>query len=327
MSFIVSGNTGVTLFFVLSGFLLSRPWFRSLQEENRPPPSVRNYYVARILRILPLYWVAVVFAMAVSGNWQDGLQAMAFGFVGFDIFPYSVVWWTLSTEVQFYLLLPLVMAGWVAGRWWRALVIAGLAGWLFWYSTHVLFPDANIANSFLLTKSVLARLPAFLAGIFACWIYLRLDHRHFTSRQSAALSLLVTTVLLVTLGLVLREVAHMGDRTAEATWHIHHAYEALLWAALLLVLLMGNPPGRALLVNRAMATLGKLSYSVYLNHVPILFFMIYPVQQSLGKAGYADSAWLYILPVVAFALSTLLGYVTYRLVELPFLGMKHRLSV
>src|SRR6478735_6487233 len=53
---------GVTLFFVLSGFLLSRPWFlaAALGEHG---PSTRHYLWKRALRILPLYWVVVVVAL------------------------------------------------------------------------------------------------------------------------------------------------------------------------------------------------------------------------------------------------------------------------
>ena len=55
---------GVTLFFVLSGFLLSRPFFlRAFQ--NRPAPATTHYLWKRALRVLPLYW-AVVLAVATG---------------------------------------------------------------------------------------------------------------------------------------------------------------------------------------------------------------------------------------------------------------------
>jgi peptidoglycan/LPS O-acetylase OafA/YrhL len=94
-----------------------------------------------------------------------------------------------------------------------------------------------------------------------------------------------------------------------------------------LILLLGKPLGAAALLNRPMAIIGKLSYSIYLNHVPILFFLIYPVRESLGQAQYLDSAWVYVIPLAALLASTLLAYVTYRLIELPFLNIKHRLPV
>src|SRR3954451_21181803 len=56
---------GVTIFFVLSGFLLSRPWFlAAARGEERP--STRHYLWKRALRILPLYWVVVVAALVLD---------------------------------------------------------------------------------------------------------------------------------------------------------------------------------------------------------------------------------------------------------------------
>lgn len=68
---------GVTIFFVLSGFLLSRPWFLA-RALGTPPPSVRHYLWKRGLRILPLYWVVVVAALLFDpanrgSDWRDWL--------------------------------------------------------------------------------------------------------------------------------------------------------------------------------------------------------------------------------------------------------------
>lgn len=76
-----------------------------------------------------------------------------------------------------------------------------------------------------------------------------------------------------------------------------------------------------------MAITGKLSYSFYLVHVPILFYMIYPIREGMGQEQYIESPWLFITPALALLLSILVSYITYRLIELPFLNMKHRLTI
>ncbi len=86
---------------------------------------------------------------------------------------------------------------------------------------------------------------------------------------------MVSIFAVILLAIVLKQAADMGDQTAKQIWHIHHTYEAVLWAVLILALLLCKLPGKQLLINRPMAITGKLSYSIYLNHVPILFFMIY----------------------------------------------------
>ena len=54
---------GVPLFFLMSGFLLYRPWARA-SLEGRPRPDLRRYAIRRAARILPLYWVVVVVTLA-----------------------------------------------------------------------------------------------------------------------------------------------------------------------------------------------------------------------------------------------------------------------
>jgi peptidoglycan/LPS O-acetylase OafA/YrhL len=247
------------------------------------------------------------------------LPALWFRFIGFDVFPWSVVWWTLITEVQFYLALPL--AGWLAcrgpgGRW---LLLALLLAWALAYALLVVAGGDD--KGFLLTKSLFARLPAFLLGAAAAWLSL---HSSRLARTPPWQRLAGTLLCLGLLALLLQAVVAVGDRAAEQGWHLHHTFEAALWAALLLLLLGGPFPGRALLVNRPMAWVGKLSYSIYLNHVPILFYLIYPAKA--GVEHYAGSLAAWGWPLLGAALSLTLAAVTWRLVELPFLNLKGRLA-
>ena len=329
MSFIVSGNTGVTLFFVLSGFLLGQPWLKSFIDTTIPPPHLWSFYAARGLRVIPLYYVAVLFSVIVTGKWLPGLEAMLFGFVGFEIFPYSVVWWTLSTEVQFYILLPLTFLLWLSGRPGKILLLAILGLWLYFYVSRVAMnplPDKNL--SYLLAKSIFGRLPAFLAGLLAGYVYLISKQRMALRENTLPIKIggiVVTLSAVFLLAIVLKQAADMGDRTAKQLWHIHHTYEAVLWAVMILSLLLCKLPGKQLLINRPMAIMGKLSYSIYLNHVPILFFMIYASRESMGGNHYQASIWFYMMPALGFVASLGMAYVSYRLIELPFLRIKRKL--
>lgn len=103
---------GVALFFVLSGFLLSRPWFLTTALE-RPRPSTRHYLWKRALRILPLYWAVVVVALVVDpanddADWRDWLTNLTLTqLYRADLLPSSLTqMWSLATEVAFYVLLP-----------------------------------------------------------------------------------------------------------------------------------------------------------------------------------------------------------------------------
>ncbi|GAA1612821.1 acyltransferase [Kribbella sancticallisti] len=107
-------DIGVAIFFAISGFLLYRPhvvaWF-----EETEPPRVLPYLRNRALRILPALWVAVVLAALLVPNdravsWVSYLRHATFTQIYVDSPPAHGLTqlWSLSTEVTFYLLLPLL---------------------------------------------------------------------------------------------------------------------------------------------------------------------------------------------------------------------------
>lgn len=108
-------DIGVAVFFVLSGFLLSRPYWSGARD-GRPLPSAATYFWKRALRVVPVYVVAVVVALAVlPGNqgasawlWTKTLL-MANIYTDDALPPGLTQMWSLGTEVAFYLALPVVM--------------------------------------------------------------------------------------------------------------------------------------------------------------------------------------------------------------------------
>lgn len=115
----VTGSSGVTLFFILSGFLLFLPYAKALLFETAWP-TTRQFYLRRALRILPGYYVALFVLIFLQGGIY--LQPMHFGELGLfltlfmDSLPltYQKIngpFWTLAVEWQFYLLLPFLALG------------------------------------------------------------------------------------------------------------------------------------------------------------------------------------------------------------------------
>lgn len=117
--FWVFGNTGVQLFFVLSGFLLFMPYARALLFQERWP-ATPIFYLRRVLRIAPGYYfsllVLVLFVQQVylqADHWGQLLLFLTFlmdsSKTTFQ--QINVPYWSLAVEVQFYLLLPLAARG------------------------------------------------------------------------------------------------------------------------------------------------------------------------------------------------------------------------
>jgi peptidoglycan/LPS O-acetylase OafA/YrhL/4-amino-4-deoxy-L-arabinose transferase-like glycosyltransferase len=121
-------DVGVAVFFVLSGFLLYRP-FVARRMDGRSPGRTRDYLRNRFLRIFPAYWLALtVLAVVMDVRDRNDFQSLG-DFVAYYglLQSYSAHTalgglqqaWTLTNEVAFYILLPLWAAG---GTWlWRKL--------------------------------------------------------------------------------------------------------------------------------------------------------------------------------------------------------------
>lgn len=324
--YVAAGHTGVTLFFVLSGFLLSLPWLRWINEDSTAMPNIGTYYLARILRIMPLYLVFVIAAGFLVGDWYNALRALSFQFVGFELFPYGLVWWTLTTELQFYLLLPF---GWIAyktGGFPRLVLLVLLVAWAGAY-LFILFTDvvAEWRQSYWFAKSLFGRLPAFLIGVSCAVIYCKPGGMDTFFPRDVYLSSLLAVLLLLLLGFVLSVGIQTSDWVNESEWHIHHTYEAVIWGAILLLTLLAAPAFSVLVINPAFALLGKLSYSIYLNHVPILFFVIDSSKKAMGSDSYEATMQVFYNPLIGFAMSVALASVTYYCIETPFLKLKRRL--
>ncbi|WP_246394786.1 acyltransferase family protein [Corynebacterium anserum] len=123
---------GVTIFFVLSAFLLTGHWLGRLSDKDSPTtqqrPSIRRYFWHRVKRVLPAYWIVVTVAYLIHAGdeptptgagfngWLRSMtftQTLEFGWVH----PGLSQMWSMVVEVGFYLVLPLVgMAMWTVGK-------------------------------------------------------------------------------------------------------------------------------------------------------------------------------------------------------------------
>ena len=181
-SFQYFGTYGVTLFFVLSGFLLFLPFAKALLFEQTWP-SVRQFYARRVFRILPAYYLSLILMILLfqqqyvqPEHWKElGLFFTFFMDSSHATFrKLNGPFWTLAVEWQYYLFLPLLVLGmrlmvWRVKQGYRlptamACLLALIAWGLFSRYWGTYFVDQHPSATFLVPRPVLNSILFFTFG-------------------------------------------------------------------------------------------------------------------------------------------------------------------
>lgn len=272
------GRLGLVLFFVLSGFLLWRPWVAA-GRGRRERPGVVTYLVHRAARVAPGYYLALLGSIALlwGAEGTPGVRlpdaellplflVFAQNFDPGAVMKLDPPMWTLAVEVSFYLLLPLVAV--LSLRLPRRRAVQALAPLALLAVGVAWNHDIAGGGSIVAGKVLPAMLPYFALGMLTA---VALDGRpRFGGR--VAWPLLLAGCLLV---------------AADAVWQAHGAaiqsgsYSYRIWrdlpaaagfALIVAAAAGGNGSGTALLRARPLVGFGTISYGVYLWHVPLLLY-------------------------------------------------------
>lgn len=315
LALLFGGDAGVTLFFVLSGFLLTRPFLQGA------PLHLGTYFLRRALRILPMFYLLVLLAALWSGQWLQALGALFFQGIRVGVLsPMGNVWWSLVIEVQFYLLLPSVV--WLLRHpiWRHMLWLLIPAATYAYFQICISGMDQGFWADH--RNNLLGRWPLFAVGAVLAWVQLRFATtlRRWGARRWLGLMLMVVALL------VLNQLAEYRGRQfgayAHVFWYAHYLWDALAWGVFIWALLNFKFPGYRLLVNPLLHHLGLWSYSIYLIHSSVIFFML--KGNSALRLSWRPDGWgeTTLLGIALFLLSSAISAFTYRWIELPFLQLK-----
>lgn len=341
---------GVTLFFVLSGFLLYRPVVSRVLNE-RPLQSLRSYLRNRALRIFPAYWVilfvtAVLLPATIVRVSPTELQLdrlaeqptvlLRNAFLMHNYFADSmdtgiVPVWSLAVEIIFYLVLPFLgiltvhTAARTATRRGRTISVFVPPLLLFGVGLATPLVMATLLSAETTFRSALARSFLNHADLFAFGMFLAIV---MVSIEDGVLGLprwwrMPAYALLASLVLV---TALLVDRGTILSYKGAVFYELLtsLCAMLLLaIVVLPSADGSRSIVTRVLDTrlvvvLGLVSYSLFLWHEPLMRWADAHGLTMPGPVGFLVNLLL------LGAVSSVLAALTYRLVERPALARKHR---
>lgn len=316
------GHTGVTIFFALSGFLITLRYYPAFRERGLSRGLLYDFFTKRFARIYPLFAFALTFVLLVSPEIFSKQKALISytltqGFFSDLRVYYIAPAWTLSVEEFFYLLSPLVfvtlaaaylrssrlrtflmiLAGWVI-----LLLIIGLAlvyGPLPWRP----FGFMDFALIHMISYTLFGRFFDFACGIFTALLFLsgRLDG--LVQQPRAMLALSVASMVGIGTSMYLMHLA--GGPIGG--WGFN--YPIVLFACSLFVsLLCAQNPVSRLLSHRVLVYGGKISYAVYLLHLTPL---MKPAHMLF------DNASPLIYHIGLYLGATVVGIVLYELIEKP----------
>jgi peptidoglycan/LPS O-acetylase OafA/YrhL len=331
------GNWGVNLFFMLSGFLLAETFW------NERPADLRVYWIRRIFRIAPAYYVnvAILFLFFAGPHLvfsQTGAKQVAASFTfTHALFPSTAsslnvngALWTLTIEMMLYAFLPLLAlavkrAPWLSlalialtGLAWRGLVAFAGDGLREFYF-HGAAVDTGVESLFI-ARQFIGALAIFALGIGARWLVVR-GHCARVYRWFPRMSTSLFILMAIPSALLLHWVER-GSNFRNGLFFV--GYDFVVMLLMVPALIMAAYPGEfSPSPLRSVSTwLGERSYSIYLWHFPLILAVYErgPLRHLPATGGYA---WR--LPLV-LVLTLVFASVSYATVERPGMEWGRRIT-
>jgi peptidoglycan/LPS O-acetylase OafA/YrhL len=318
-------NVGVPIFFVVSGFLLYRP-FVARREQGKPMPSVRSYAIRRVLRIVPAYWVA----LTIITVWL-GLQSQVFTldgvvtYYGFlQVYDPSTIAggigqaWTLGVEVTFYAFLPLW--AWALGKrvtdlWPLALLAAFGIAWKLVVLTA--FPATDLTPLVVMP----AWMETFAAGMALAVISVRQADRGSRPPWTRLVEERPWVPWLVALAAFVAIGPHGWQGGEKSAVMIQYELKTVIAVGLVLPAVFGDPARgwvRRVLGFPPLLWIGLVSYGLFLWHLAVI--------DKLQSSGLDDDVGVPLFTVVALVVALAIAAVSWYVIERPALRLGRRLT-
>lgn len=320
-----SGFLGVTVFFVLSGYLITGILISEVEEEGTI--DLKNFWLRRIRRLVPAVMsmaVVIIFVSAVVNRiiftkgckdflasvlgfnnwWQIFNKVSYFEAVGVPS-PFTHCW-SLAIETQFYLIYPLILLGIYKlvksreeGRAKRGLLFAGVTLLLALISVIlmiVLFDPQQDASRVYYGTDTRAFSLLFGALLAILW-----DYRMVPRRLSASVNMVLGSVSFAVL--LVMTIAINGSSNF---WYRGGQFVGTILTVLVIYTVLGRKTWLSrFLSNPVLKWIGDRSYSIYLWHYPIILLI---------SKGIKASWWITLIEIV---LSVVLAELSYRFIETP----------
>lgn len=319
LRFFWAGNEAVILFFVISGYVLSLPFFYSKNQFSYP-----RFLIKRFFRIYMPYYLAILLAILLkilfykghiaglsewfNGVWQNQvtpqlvLQHLLLVFK-FDYGVLDPILWTLAIEMRISLIFPVIICL-VKKTSWLISVFVGLSFsyiFFFWLKQYENVFDFHTLAFFMM----------FISGALIAKYNALLEKLAERVPRIAKIFLIIVAFFLYTnrYWLLNEEIMHDTSMLSNTL--------TTAGASLILIGTIANISFFSILKNKLLIFFGKLSYSYYLYHAIILIALIHALYNYLP---------IYALWIFGLTITLLVSIFSYRYIELPSIELGRKLS-
>lgn len=314
-----SGHLGVEVFMVLSGFCLFYP----IAEKRLAAGHWREYFVRRARRILPPYYAAIAYAIALPFLLAPLFLALGVSFspealpsvwqlithltLIHNLFPSTQAginpsFWSLSLEAQFYMVFPVLALMLLRLRGWGVIAILGFClayRFLTWQILGTMHAEATR----MALGAILGRLAVFTAGMVAAWLV----RNAWRPRLSGLIDTLwgLSTPVLIAVGFY---------------WYFHPVGSIPLSDVCLGLaiggLIVRTAGTRSWLAAPWLVAIGEMSYSFYLINRPTCYYVNYAMTHMVPGS---PALHMGLTLAVGGTISLLIAAAFYRWIERPFM--------
>ncbi|MFQ5437335.1 MAG: acyltransferase family protein [Paracoccaceae bacterium] len=334
--FIRRGDAGVDIFFTLSGFLLS--WQLFSEKSAGPTLNFRRFYMRRVFRIYPLY-LFVLGLVAIRGGGGVGMLGNIFAYnIWFHptgiVLPWS---WSLSAEIEFYAIVPLLIL-WVRNGRDVVIVVTlfalGSIGWSCW--TLAAYPalgghsliDLAIGDRrddvFRYLQNVYVAMPIrisqFMLGLAAAWVAVEWKSRAFSMSGIVYASIVILVICGALAPLAYNPYSHL-ENPDKPFLFLDFLFGRLLFSTSVAMTILMMRIGRFSMLKtflslRFLEPVARFSFSMYLFHPLFVYLGIAAVVGAEKVNAISVFQYLGIFGIgLGGAMST--GFLTWYLLERP----------
>lgn len=314
------GNYGVDIFFVLSGFLISRSLFFQINDEEvvagKKNKIIKNFFIRRCLRIFPIYYMLLLFMFLTDGIIGNQFRTNILWYVFYCanyLNYYQNKWfgalapfWSLSVEEQFYMFWPLLLLFVFKKRIFPLICLLIVVG--------TIFPFFFIGKANILTLSCINAL-----GIGALLAYVEIIKPDYKVLLFEILRVVFFPILLmIYINNMVILIPFFSERLAISILAVSIiAYCRYNSKNILVTHILGN---------KVLNFIGIISYGIYLYHNIIPKYWVWGIK----KIGWVTPASIYKFSYLEILIQTFfiigISYISWVLVEKPILGLKEKIK-